>query len=117
MPYRHIRIILSNLTGLFAVTAILMGVMTVICFLLGEAYAAPGFAVGFVVSGIAAIVLKIAFPHAEELELRHAMLVAALAYLAVPAVSTIPFIMIEHMSLARRVLRGHLRLDMHRASP
>ncbi len=98
VPYRHIRIILSNLTGLFAVTAILMGVMTVICFLLGEAYASPGFAAGFVVSGILAIILKIAFPVPEELELRHAMLVAALAYLAVPAVSTIPFVMIEHMS-------------------
>ncbi|MGA9139750.1 MAG: TrkH family potassium uptake protein [Methanocella sp.] len=99
VPYRHIRIILSNLTGLFAVTAILMGAMTVICFLLGEAYASPGFAVSFVVSGVAAVVLKIVFPSPEELELRHAMLVAALAYLAVPAISTIPFVMIEHMSV------------------
>lgn len=96
--YRNIRIILSNLTGLFAVTAIIMAGMTLACYLLDEGYAAPGFAAGFLVSGIAAAMLKLAFPAAEELELRHAMLVAALAYLAMPAVSTIPFIMIENMS-------------------
>ncbi|OPY29057.1 MAG: potassium transporter [Methanocella sp. PtaU1.Bin125] len=99
VAYRHIRIILSNLTGLFAVTAILMAVMTAISFMLGEGYAAPGFAVSFAVSGLAALALKIAFPVPEELELRHAMLVAALAYLIVPAVSTIPFVMVEQMSV------------------
>lgn len=96
---RNIRIILSNLTGLFAVTAYLMAAMIMICFLLNEGFAAPGFAAGFLVSGIAAIVLKLAFPVAEDLELRHAMLVAALAYLAVPAISVIPFYGVEHMSL------------------
>ncbi len=98
VSYKNIRIILSNLTGLFAVTAILMAAMTALCFVLSEAYAAPGFAIGFVISGAAAVVLKLLFPIAEELELRHAMIVAALAYLAVPAVSTIPFVMIENMS-------------------
>jgi trk system potassium uptake protein len=98
VSYKNVRIILSNLTGLFAVTAILLAAMTALCFAFGEPYAAPGFAVAFVVCSAAALVLKLLFPVAEELELRHAMLVAAIAYLAVPAVSVIPFIMIEHMS-------------------
>lgn len=99
LSFRHIRIILGNLTGLFAVTAILMAVMTLICFLLEEPQNAPGFAAGFLVSGVVAIVLKVLFPHNGELELRHAMIVAAIAYLVVPAISAIPFVMIEHMSV------------------
>jgi len=98
LPFKHIRIILANLTGLFAVAAILMAVMTVICFLLGEPQAAPGFATGFVISGVITLILKIIFPRTGELELRHAMVVAAVAYLVVPAVSAVPFVVIEHMS-------------------
>ncbi|WP_424356956.1 TrkH family potassium uptake protein [Methanocella sp. MCL-LM] len=99
MSRRHISIILSNLTGLFAVTSILMAMMVVIAALLGEGYAVPGFSLAFIVSGALTIVLKIIFPRSEELELRHAMLVAAIAYLAVPAISVFPFLMIEHMTL------------------
>jgi trk system potassium uptake protein TrkH len=86
------------MTGLFAVTAILMAAMTLICFLLEESYAAPGFAIGFVVSAAVTVILKVLFPVAEELELRHAMLMASLAYLAVPAISMIPFVVVEHMT-------------------
>jgi trk system potassium uptake protein len=99
VSYKHVRIILSNLSGLFATMAIVMAAMTALCFAFNEAYAAPGFAVAFVVCGAASLVLKVLFPFAEELELRHAMLVAAIAYLVVPAVSVIPFVMIEHMTI------------------
>jgi len=98
VSHKHIRIILSNLTGLFAVTAIMMAMMTIISIILNEAYAAPGFIIALIVSGGITLLLKIAFPRAEELELRHAMLVAAIAYLVVPAISVIPFIMIERMT-------------------
>ena len=99
LAFKNIRIILSNLTGLFAVTAALMGLMTIISFVLQEPQAAPGFAVGFLISAFVTVVIKVFFPVTEELELRHAMIVAALAYLAVPAVSAIPFMTVEHMSL------------------
>lgn len=99
VSYKHIRLILGNLTGLFAVMAILMVAMVFICYMLGEPENVQGFAAGFIVSGIIAIVLKVLFPHNGELELRHAMVVAAVAYLLVPAVSAVPFVMIEHMSL------------------
>lgn len=92
------RVILSNLTGLFTVSAILMAAMTVICFMLGEPENAPGFAVALIVSGGLALAFKAFFPRTEDLELRHAMVVAALAYLLVPAFSAIPFIIIQHMS-------------------
>lgn len=98
VSYRNIRIILSNLTGLFAVTAILMAVMTVLCFAFDEEYAVPGFVVALAVSTAITIVLYARFPQPEDLELRHAMIVAALAYLLVPAISMIPFLMIERMS-------------------
>jgi len=99
VAFRNMRIILGNLTGLFSVIAILMAVMTLICFLLGEPQNAPGFAEGFVASGALAVLLKSLFPHSGELELRHAMVVAAVAYLVVPAVSTIPYVTIQHMPL------------------
>jgi trk system potassium uptake protein TrkH len=76
-----------------------MAFMVVVSFILGEAYAAPAFIVSLVISGGLALILKALFPRAEELELRHAMVVAAIAYLAVPAVSIFPFLMIEHMTL------------------
>ncbi|MGA9141236.1 MAG: TrkH family potassium uptake protein [Methanocella sp.] len=98
VSFKNLRVILSNLTGLFTVTTILMLAMTVICILLSEPENAPGFAAAFIVSGGLAIAFKGIFPRAEELELRHAMVVAALAYLFVPALSAIPFIIIQHMS-------------------
>ncbi|WP_424356957.1 TrkH family potassium uptake protein [Methanocella sp. MCL-LM] len=104
--HKHLRIILSNLTGLFAITAAVMALMIVVCLVLNEAYAAPGFIVTLVLSGGLALVLKILFPHAEELELRHAMLVAAIAYLAVPAVSVFPFLMVEQMPLVDAVFES-----------
>jgi trk system potassium uptake protein len=98
VSFKNLRIILSNLTGLFTVTAILLAAMAVICVLLGEPENVPGFAVAFLISGGLALALKITFPRTEELELRHAMVVAALAYLLVPALSAIPFLIIQHMS-------------------
>jgi trk system potassium uptake protein TrkH len=86
------------MTGLFAVTTILLGVMTLLCVPFNEMGNIPGFAAGFLVSGGLALALKLAFPRAEDLELRHAMIVAAVAYILVPAVSAIPFLFIEHMS-------------------
>ena len=99
VSYKNIRIILSNMAGLFAITSIVMAGMAVISLALGETYAAPGFLVAMLVSGVFTLLLKLVFPRAEELELRHAMIVAAIAYLLVPAVSAIPFMMIEHMTL------------------
>ncbi len=72
--------------------------MVVTCFLLGEPGNALAFVVASGVSGGIALLLKLAFPVTEDIELRHAMIVAAIAYLVVPAVSAIPLIMIEHMS-------------------
>jgi trk system potassium uptake protein TrkH len=98
VSFKNLRVILSNLTGLFTVTAIMMLAMIVICFLLIEPESVPGFAAAFMVSGGLAIAFKIGFPRAEELELRHAMVVAALAYLIVPAISAIPLLIIQQMS-------------------
>lgn len=97
--YKHIKVIMSNLAGLFAIMAILLAVMTVTCFILEEPAAAPGFAISFLISGVIYVILKFLFPKSEELELRHAMIFAALAYFIVPAVSAIPFISIEHMTI------------------
>ena len=67
VSFKNLRIILSNLTGLFSVTAILMLAMTIICILLSEIENAPGFAVAFVASGGLAIAFKVAFPGQRNL--------------------------------------------------
>ena len=70
VSFKNLRVILSNLTGLFTVTAILLLAMTVICILLSEPENAPGFAAAFIVSGGLAIAFKVIFPRAEELKLQ-----------------------------------------------
>lgn len=103
---RDIHIILGNLKGLFVITAIVMAVMTGLCYVMEEPENATGFACGFLVSlGITAILWAL-FPRSIGPELRHAMILAALAYLIVPAISAIPFIMIEHMSILDAFFEG-----------
>lgn len=99
LTFKDLRIILSNLTGLFAVTAILLAAMAVLCVVFNELENVPAFLAAFTVSGGIALLLKLMFPAAGSTELRHAMIVAAIAYIAVPAVSMIPFINIEHMTI------------------
>lgn len=97
--FKDIRIILSNMAGLFAVSAIMLAAMAIVCYVIGEPASAPGFLEACVISLAFFLSLKLAFPVAMDLELRHAMIVAAAAYLLVPAVSAIPFVAIEHMAI------------------
>jgi trk system potassium uptake protein TrkH len=69
-----------------------MMAMVVISLLLGEFRDAIGFAAGVAVSLLAATAIHISIPATRQLELKHAIIVAALAYLLVPALSTIPYV-------------------------
>ena len=71
--------------------------MSLICYLLGEPENAPGFFAALIISGGLAAAFKVLFPLTENLELRHALVVAALAYLLVPAISAVPFMVIQNM--------------------
>lgn len=95
---RDIDIILSNLTGIFLVMAAIMTAMAIACVVLGEPWNVYGFLAGFLVSVIVAGFLWVLFPQKKEIELRHAMVVAALAYLIVPAISSVPYIILQGMS-------------------
>ena len=91
-------IIISNMPGLFAVSALLLAAMAVICPIIADPGSAPGFAAGFAVCLVLFLLLKGLYPATHDLELRHAMIVAAVAYFVVPAVSAVPFIAVEHMT-------------------
>jgi len=95
---RDLQVILSNLKGLFLTIGIIMLFMALICVLTGDTKISDGFFYGAIIGIAFWVILKIIFPATFDLELRHAMIVAALAYLIVPAISMIPFITIQHMA-------------------
>lgn len=94
-----LKIILSNLKGLFTVIGALMLGMAVLSIAWGELQVADGFFYGAVIGIGLGLILHSIFPTSIDPELRHAMVIAAIAYLVVPAVSSIPFVVTEHMSL------------------
>jgi trk system potassium uptake protein TrkH len=95
---RDLRIILSNLKGLFLTIGVIMLFMAVLCVLTGEMGSATGFLYGAIIGIFLWVLLKAIFPATFNPELRHAMIVAALAYLIVPAIGMIPFVTIQHMA-------------------
>ncbi|HEY3422037.1 MAG TPA: TrkH family potassium uptake protein, partial [Methanocellaceae archaeon] len=95
---RDLKVILSNLKGLFLTIGAIMLFMAVLSALTGDMESAKGFFYGAALGIALWAVLKVIFPATSDLELRHAMIVAALAYLIVPAISMIPFVTIQHMS-------------------
>ncbi len=95
---RDLKVILSNMKGLFLTIGAIMLFMAVLSVLTGDTESSRGFFYGAALGVALWAVLKILLPATFDLELRHAMIVAALAYLIVPAISMIPFITIQHMS-------------------
>ncbi len=95
---RDLKIILSNLKGLFITIGAVMLFMATLSALLGKYQVADGFFYGAVAGIGIGLALHSMFPKGSEPELRHAMVIAAVAYLIVPAISSIPFAVTEHMS-------------------
>jgi trk system potassium uptake protein TrkH len=95
---RDLKIILSNLKGLFTVIGAIMLVMAALSALLGDPQVADGFFYGAVFGIVLGLILHSVFPASVEPELKHAMVIAAIAYLVVSAISAIPFVVTEHMS-------------------
>jgi trk system potassium uptake protein TrkH len=94
-----LKIILSNLKGLFIVIGAIMLVMALLSIASGEPQVADGFFYGAMIGIGLGLILHSTFPTSIDPELRHAMVIAAIAYLIVPAISATPFIVTEHMSL------------------
>lgn len=94
---RDLRIILSNLKGLFLVIGAIMMAMAIVSIAIGHPEASEGFLYGGGIGLAIGILLKSIYPRSLEPELRHAMVIAAIAYLIVPAISSIPFVATEHM--------------------
>ncbi|OPY26749.1 MAG: potassium transporter [Methanocella sp. PtaU1.Bin125] len=94
MPeYSDIRIITGNLKGLFIVAAGLMAAMALISLALGEPEDTPGFMAGLAISLAIVIAIQITTPQAPAVELKHAIIVAALAYIFIPAISAVPYLL------------------------
>ncbi len=95
---KDIRIIISDLQGLFFIAGILMAAMALISVLFWELQSTAGFIAGMLVSLAIAAAIHFTVPGSEALELKHAIIIAALAYLFIPAVSSIPFMISPQMS-------------------
>jgi trk system potassium uptake protein TrkH len=89
---KDLNIIIGNLKGLFIVAALLMAAMAVISLALGDFRDVIGFLIGVAISLAAAAAIHFYIRHVPALELKHAIIVAALAYIMIPAVSSIPYI-------------------------
>lgn len=97
-PFRDFKVILNNLKGLFMVIGIIMLAMTILSWYSGDLQSAPGFLLGAAIGIGIGLILYLAMPGSTNPELKHAMVIAALAYLIVPAISMIPFITVTHMA-------------------
>lgn len=97
-PLRDIKIILNNLKGLFVVIGIVMLAMAILSWYTGDSQSAMGFLYGAVIGIGIGLILRITLPGSINPELKHAMIIAALAYLIVPAISMIPFITVINMT-------------------
>lgn len=99
MPRRRdLYIIIGNLKGLFLIVTILMAAMVMICLISGTPQKATGFVYGLIISLAIALVIHYTVSEIETLELKHAIIIAALAYIIVPAVSAVPYIASANMA-------------------
>ena len=96
---RDLNIILSNLKGLFVTIGAIMLAMAVLSAIWGNPHTSDGFFYGAVIGIVIGLTLNTIYPKSVEPELRHGMVIAAIAYLIVPAISSIPFVVTEHMSI------------------
>ncbi len=97
-PFRDFKVILNNLKGLFVVIGILMLAMAILSWYTGDSLSATGFLYGAVIGIGIGLILYIALPGTTNPELKHAMVIAALAYLIISAISAIPFVSVAHMA-------------------
>jgi trk system potassium uptake protein TrkH len=95
---RDLKIIFGNLRSLFIMVGVIMLAMAAVCMLADEPDVAPSFFYGGALGFGIGTILKLVLPENYDPELRHAMIVAALAYLVVPAISMVPFLVTQHMS-------------------
>jgi trk system potassium uptake protein TrkH len=95
---RDLKIIFGNLRSLFIMVGVIMLAMAAVCMLADEPDVAPSFFYGGALGFGIGTILKLLLPENYDPELRHAMIVAALAYLVVPAISMVPFLVTQHMS-------------------
>lgn len=86
-----LKIILSNLKGIFTIIGAIMLAMAALSALLGKGQVADGFFYGATAGIGIGLTLNSLYPKSEEPELRHAMVIAAIAYLIVSAISAVPF--------------------------
>lgn len=96
--FADIKIILNNLKGIFLIIGLVMLLMALLSYYLGYTISATAFGYGAVIGIGMGLLLRIAFPGSINPELKHAMIIAALAYLIVPLISMIPYVLVAHMT-------------------
>ncbi|OPY28701.1 MAG: potassium transporter [Methanocella sp. PtaU1.Bin125] len=97
-PLRDVKVIFNNLKGLFLIIGIIMLAMAALSWYAGDIQAFIGFFIGAAIGIGAGMILYLYLPGKKNPELKHAMVIAALAYLFISAISMIPYITAIHLS-------------------
>jgi len=87
--------LLSNLVGvLLIVSGFIALIPIVVCLAFGESFAIPGFLLTFILSVTLGACLYVPFRQEGEIHLKHGMLAAALAWIVIPLLGAVPFVLV-----------------------
>lgn len=93
-----LKTILRDIGGILIIAGLVMGSVLVISWIYSEEEVIIGILLPALIAIEIGLVLKLLCRNAENPELRHAMITAALSWLIIAALSALPFIMIEGMT-------------------
>jgi trk system potassium uptake protein TrkH len=96
--FSNLKTVLKDLGSILVILGVLMFSLLVVAYVFGELYVIKPLVFTAIAALSLGLLLRFSFKSAKEPEFKHAMVCAALAWLVVPALSSLLFIMIEGMS-------------------
>ena len=96
--FSNLKTVLKELGSILVILGVLMFSLLVVAYVFEELYVIKPLVFTAIAALALGLALRFSFKSAKEPEFKHAMVCAALAWLVVPALSSLLFIMIEGMS-------------------
>ncbi len=96
--FSNLKTVLKELGSILVILGVLMFSLLVVAYVFEELYVIKPLVFTAIAALALGLALRFSFKNAKEPEFKHAMVCAALAWLVVPALSSLLFIMIEGMS-------------------
>ncbi|MEA1958035.1 MAG: TrkH family potassium uptake protein, partial [Euryarchaeota archaeon] len=93
--FSNLKTVLKDLGSILVILGVLMFLLLVVAYVFGELYVIKPLVFTAIAALALGLSLRFSFKSAKEPEFKHAMVCAALAWLVVPALSSLLFIMIE----------------------